>query len=490
MKITDLKDYTVLSQGASETRAPKASKPVANQVSDFLGAKGLTDLAGSQIAKFGLAASGNTAAANRVEQPSMKDVLGSSLQFGANFAPGAGIGAGLARKVAVGAGTGYAIDVGSKLQQDKSVPESLVPGVGTAVGTVLPVGGAGINFAGRVMGRLFKGLGSGISGVSTETLDKMLNNPQFAQEATDRLAKNGNFKVIESNAKTLVNGVAKIKKEAGAMYQKGLGELKETDIDPKMFRDSVQPLLDKLGVSKTGGVRTIGNVEFTDPKNLQKASSLLDRLNNNKLDGASLRKLADDIENAKYKVATSDERLSFNAFINELSGALKGAISSATGKLDEINSKYSSDMQLVEAAQNIFGKVNYRNVAEVAKAARSLESLFNKKGLDPKTIDDFLARIGVSADDFRTTEAVRQISNKEAMAPNAPGFNLGEIVRTATGSIVTPETVRDLTIKTGLAKEKLAQFLTGVESLPSALQKVVIQALQQSRQPEEQGKTR
>lgn len=486
MNIKDLKpgSYAVVSSNPQSQQQESSPKPIANQITDFFGAKGLTDLAGSQIAKFGLAASGNTDAANRVQQPSMKEVLGSSAQFGANFLPAAGVGAGLLGKAAVGAGTGYAMDVGSKLQQDKSIPEAVTPGIGTAVGTVLPVGGAGIALGGRIMGRLFKGLGSGISGVSTKTLDEMLNNPEVAQQATEKLAKSGNFKVIEDNAKTIVNGVSKIRQEARKAYGEGLAQLKTTDINPQTFRQSIQTFLDKNKVSldEKTNTRFLDNVEFSEPKNLQKASNLVDELSKVELNGLSLSKLLNKIEDSRFKTATSDERLAFNAFIKDLAESVKGAISGSTNKLGEIKKKFSQDMQLTEAAEGVFGGVDFKNVSEVAKVAKKLESLFNQKGLDPKTTDDFLRRIGIKPEDFRASEAVRQIGNKEPMAPNAPGFNIGEIFRTLTGSLITPENIRTLTIKTGLAQEKLAPFLQSLQVLSSPAQKAVMQALLQNPQ--------
>src|SRR3990167_1605210 len=179
MKISDLKEYKVLGNSSSITPVIEQQKgagqkvfDVATSISDFFGAKGLTDLAGSQIAKFALTTSGNMDAANRVQQPSVKEVIGSVIQTGANVIPGAGIGAGIARKVAVGAATGFAFDVGSKLQQDKTIPESLTPGIGTSVGAGLPIAGAAIKPVKVIIGRLFKGLGSGLSGVSTKSLDE------------------------------------------------------------------------------------------------------------------------------------------------------------------------------------------------------------------------------------------------------------------------------------------------------------------------------
>src|SRR3990167_5860911 len=485
MNIKDLKTYKVI--GGANTGIPDSAVGVRPQksfeqkaldvgtgVSTFFGGKGISELVGATIAK----AKAKPEEKQFVEFPKGREVAGSAVQLGANFLPGAGIGASLGRKAIVGAGTGLGMDIGSKLQKG----ETPTPGIGTAMGGALPVVGAGLGYATRVMGRLFKGLGSGLGGVSTKTLDDMLSNPQTSKRATEILAKNGNDFVLEKNAKQVVSGISNIKKEARAMYGKGVATLKAEDIKPDTFRKGIQGLFDKYGFSTSKQGREIANVEFRDVKNLKKANSIANMLTNTELNGLSLNKTLQRIDDLKYLSPKTEEGLAFNAFVNDISGNVKQILNESTNKLGEINKVFSQDMQIAEGAEKIFGKVKFKNVTEVANAANKLEELFNEKGLDPRDIDRFLTRIGVSPKDFRATEAVRQISNKEAMAPNAPGFNVGEIFRTATGSIMTPETVRDITIKTGLAKEKLQPLLTGLQSLSPALQKVVIQALLQNPQ--------
>lgn len=494
MKITDLKNYTVVGgngvpvSSASSVPEVKTSKSLGQKVldagtsvSNFFGGKGVADTFGATIAKIGKSKEEKDIISS--EQPSVKETIGSGIQLGANFLPGVGKGVGLLGKMAVGAGTGYALDVGSKLQnKDKTVGESITPGIGTAVGTALPVAGAVGGYATRVMGRLFKGLGSGISGVSTKTLDDMLTNPKVAQKASEKLAQNGNFKVIEENAKNVVNGISNIKKGARIKYGEGVATLKSEDIKPDVFRKGVKGLFDKYGFSTSKQGREIANVEFRDVKNLKKANSIANMLTNTELNGLSLNKTLQRIDDLKYPSPKTEEGLAFNAFVNDISNNVKQILNQSTDKLGEINKAFSNDMQLAEATEKIFGKVKYKNVEEIANAANKLEGLFNEKGLDPKTIDNFLTKIGVSSKNFRTGEAVRQITNKELMPPNTPGFNFGEIFRTTTSSIMTPETIRNITIKTGLAKEKLTPLMNGLKSLSPALQKVVIQALLQTPQ--------
>ncbi len=477
MQISDLKNYTVVGSSGAPTVPTQPQAPqslgqkignAAQGVTDFVGAKGIADEFGATLAR----AKAPEAQKGLVDFPTGKQVLGSAIQTGANLIPGLGAEAGLAGKIAAGAGTGYAFDVGNKLQNNKENP--LMPGVGTAVGGGLPVVGAGVNLGAKVVGRLLKGLGSGLSGVSTDTINSIVNNPEMAQKASDRLAQNGNSKFLEDNARTIVNGVSGVRKQAREAFGNGLEQLSKEDIKPDVFRGETQKVLDKYGVSSSKGKRVLSGVEFEDPKLMDKASGLIDRLQNADLNGRSLRKLSNDIENAKFKTTgTSAERLSFNAFIKDLSSGLDNAISNSTDKLGEINKNFSQDMQLTKAVEDIFGKVKFKNLPEVVKASQKLEGLFAQKGLAPDVVDKFLSRIGVNPADFKTGEAVRQISNKSSGA-NTKGLSVGELMQQTTSAVVTPEMVKQISIKTGMAKEKLIPFLKGMKT---PARNAVIQAL-------------
>lgn len=498
INVSDLKKYTVIGGGNTGVpiAAPQKQKATtvggkilntATDITKFLGGGAVADTFGATAAKIGKSKQEKDIISQ--DQPSVKQTIGSGLQLGANFIPGAGEGLGLAAKVGIGAATGYAYDVGSKLQnKDTSVGESLTPGVGTAIGGALPIAGAVLRPAAKIVGRLLKGLGSGLSGVSTDTINKIIENPEYAKEATRRLQKSGNYTVLEDNAKQIVNGISQIRQEARGAYGTGLEQLSKEDINPSTFREKTQAVLDKYGISKQNGVRKLSGVEFDDPKNIQKASHLIDKLHNTELDGKSLRKLSDDIESAKYKTATSDERLSFNHFLNDVSSSLKDAVNSSTGKLDEINKNFSQDMGLSQAAEKIFGKVNYKNLSEVVGASQKLESLFQQKGIAPEVVDKFLSRIGINPEDFKTGEAVRQISNKTE-GSNSVGTSFGEVMRSATSAVITPKTVRNLATFTGLSRNTLSslwpRLSTGARAI---LLNAIVQQNSQS-QPEGSEKT-
>lgn len=480
MKITDLTNYKVI--GGTNTGIPNSSIGVrakkslgqkvldaGTSVSNFFGGKGLSELEGAAIAKF----RAKPEEKKYIESPGPKEVGGSLLQLGANFLPGAGVGAKIATKVGIGAGTGLAFDAGSQLQDPNKKASEVRPGVGTVVGGSLPVAGSVARLGGRIVGRLFKGLGSGLSGVSTSTIDKIIDNPKVAQLASEKLAKSGNSKILEENAKQIVGGVSKVRQEARQSFGKAMDELKTEDIDPKKFRSVIQPALDEIGSVTQGNTRRLNNVEFSDPANLKRANTLINDISNVKLDGLSLRKLVYKIENTKFKTATSDERLSFNAFTKDLASSVKEAITGSTDKLTKANESFTKDMQLVETIEDIFGNVKFKNLPEVVKASQKLEGLFAQKGLAPDVVDDFLERIGVNAKNFKTTEAVRQISGKSSNA-NTKGLSVGEMMQQTTSAVVTPEMVKNISIGAGMTKEKLADL---VNKMNPAAKKIFIQTL-------------
>lgn len=137
------------------TEAPQKIKQsfavkAANSVSNFIGASGIVDQFSSSLARTGLRLSGNSEAANQVGNPSMKEVVGSAIQTGANFVPG-GVGGSLAKKVSLGALMGQMSDTGSDLQADKSIKESLQPGAEAAISANIPFLGAGFRKFGSLM---------------------------------------------------------------------------------------------------------------------------------------------------------------------------------------------------------------------------------------------------------------------------------------------------------------------------------------------------
>ncbi|MEK6882942.1 MAG: hypothetical protein AABY22_25180, partial [Nanoarchaeota archaeon] len=317
----------------------------------------------------------------------------------------------------------------------------------------------GVGVVSRFMGRLFKGVGSALSGASSRQIDAILSNPQAANQAVSQIKQVGGSTILRKNAQSIVQGVSKVRQEARTAFKEGLEQLSETDIEPTTFRTGIGAVLDKYGSAVKGGKRVLQNVEFDDPKNIQKASGLIDRLSKVELNGKTLRKLADDIESAKFRTATSDERLAFNVFLKDLSKGLKDTISKSTTKLDEINKMFSEQMGLAEEIQKIFGKVKFKNASEILAVSKKLETLFSQKGLAPESIDKFLQRIGIEPTGFKAEEAARQIGELTPAA-NTIGTNPFEIIRAFTAAVVSPQMIRRIAIITGFGENIVKEWAT------------------------------
>jgi len=147
-----------LRRGSQETPSTETqSKPLSNKITDTLGLGGATDVFGKLISRSGFgskltetpeardanALSGmSTQDVNRanIEAPSKGQIAGAALQTAtipAGFALTGGTS--VLGQAAVGAGIGYAYDVGQDLVDKKSAAEVATPGLGTVIGGVAPV---------------------------------------------------------------------------------------------------------------------------------------------------------------------------------------------------------------------------------------------------------------------------------------------------------------------------------------------------------------
>lgn len=124
------------SQGAVEP----TSKPISNKITDALGLGGAVDTFGSLLARQGAGPQTKAQGQQFVEKPTAGQVAGAALQTAAIPAGFALTGGSSAiGQAAVGAGIGYAYDVGQDLIEKKSIGKVLTPGAGTAVGAVAPL---------------------------------------------------------------------------------------------------------------------------------------------------------------------------------------------------------------------------------------------------------------------------------------------------------------------------------------------------------------
>lgn len=378
-------------------------------------------------------------------------------QIAEYFIPGtlglkAAKGAKLATKVGMGAlETGV---VGTA--QSGSVKEGFKA---AAVGGGLPVVGKALKPVTNLVGRLLRGVGTGLSGMSSKQLQAVLDNPKAAQSFVKEINKSGGAKLLRKEADDIVQGVSTIRQQARKTFGEGLEQLSKEEIPKINLKKSLQPIIEKYGIASKDGVLKLKNVEFSSPINLTKAKELITKVNSFKdLNGKALRKLTDDIEHAAYKITGGEsEKSAFNVFVRDLGKSVENSITSASPRLQQMKKAFSQEMQLVEEVEKIFGKVKFKNAKEVLNVSQKLESLFTQKGLAPETVDKFLTRIGIEPSVFKAGEAVRQ-AGELAEKSNTIGTNPFEIIRGITSAIVPPKMVRDIAIQTGLAENVVKEI--------------------------------
>jgi hypothetical protein len=371
-----------------------------------------------------------------------------------------GEGAGLVRKVAsraLGSGTVGAIQEGK-----------IGTNAGLAAGTevALPVLGKVISPVAKVFGRLLKGTGSILSGASTDMLDTVARNPQVAEQTVKKINQQGLTSVLEDNAKTIVNGVSTIRQQARKMFGDGLESLAKTDIKPEVVQSELQSVLSKNGIEiprdemgHINGAFDFNNSEILDGQIQKRASNLLEKVNALPMtNGKDLRTAMDVLEASKLKSSLDPNRQAYNGLVDDMISGLRNAVNKSTDKLKEINAKYTADLGLTGAIEKIFGNVNFKNPAELNAVSQKLEGLFNQKGLSPQYVDDFLNRLGIKPEEFKTSESVRQMSTKK-MGTNTIGASFGEMTRNITGAGITPKMIRDIAIKVGKSEAVVKKLI-------------------------------
>lgn len=349
-------------------------------------------------------------------------------------------------------------------------------GIAAGVEIALPVVGKIVKPVTNILGRLFKGLGAGLSGVSTDTLETIAKNPQKSIEISKQILKEGQESILERNAKTILEGVSKIRQQARSAYGKGLEVLSKTDIKPSVISSNLVKTLEKNGIklTKLQGRKGYGAVDFSSSEIFDKtirdrAKSIISEVNDMvEPDGKKIKSLLDKIESKKFSKSIDPNRQSFNNLMNDLSSNLKKAVNESTTKLGDINKQFSADMSLAEGVESIFGKVKFKNTSELNSIAKKLENLFSQKGLDPKTVSSFLSKIGVDEQAFKTSEAVRSIVTKKTGA-NTKGLSVGEILQQITSAVVTPNAVKNIAIATGLAENTLKTIINNTSPTARAL---------------------
>lgn len=329
----------------------KALMTGANAVTDFVGARGIAEQYGSSMARTGLNISGNKEAAQLVGNPSLKKVVGSAIQTGANFIPGAGAGTSLLTKVGAGLATGYAFDVGNDLQQGKSTREVLTPDAGTVVGGMVPI-------LGKILGYSTKNL--------PEKLAKKLEDTSLRLTPVERqnLAKKGQDIVSYLSKKKVIGSPEVRYAKVSGLYD-DMERTIQSSVDKAKVTLPKSLLVDEL--------QKIPDAFIDDPELASEAATTVGRLikslqehRGDSLSTGAVNKLKRNyMERAFAKNATdvvSDSRLAIASLLN-------GELRKAVPALEALNREYGTIIASRRALQKALSRPQIGLTGKIAGIA-------------------------------------------------------------------------------------------------------------------------
>lgn len=337
-------------------------------VSSFIGAKGLTDLMGSQLAKLNLAARGDIKAANLVEQPSLGEVAGSALQTASIFTPVGRVAKGLTTganllgikmvasaigKVGAGALAGYSYDVGRNISEGKSGTDILAPGVGTAFGAGVPAVGVGLNVAGRVAKTVAPKLLSYTSDVPEKAFEQMLQR----REPVTAAIKGG------------MTGERALQNTQGAVRQLRTTLTAEWD-------DATKSIYDEFSGKRWGmgqGATKLANKVADDfgielPQNLSNMSAK---------ESLDLLKEVNELY-SKRAVKESAEGIAVRKFKDFLKTSTVKNFGGESGSVAQLYNNYSAKKGVLDAANDIVRAYSTGKPIQQSTALGRLKALFNE----------------------------------------------------------------------------------------------------------------
>lgn len=273
--------------------------------------------------------------------PSGRELAGDVLQVGANFIPGVGVGAKIGTKLAVGAGTGYAFDVASKLKdKEKTALEVATPGVGTAVGTVLPV-------LGKIVGLTTIGKKAGSAANKLEEINLRLTS-------TDKqnLARTGNDAVNYLARKKIVGTPAQRFTKVDKLYNK------MEDQVSKVIKDSNKTFDRNAIISEIQQIPELYVDDLAEYPRVVKAVERAVNTLQTKFPEQIPGERVNNLKRAAWKSAFSKNNSQvINNALHDIGDVFKTSLDNEVAGLQKLNKEYGT----LITARKLLGKAQSRN---------------------------------------------------------------------------------------------------------------------------------
>lgn len=351
--------------------------------------------------------------AGRENNANYGKIAGDVAQIPIALAPGASSGARLATKVGVGAATGYGMDVTQGLKDGKGAG-AFKPGLGTAIGSALPVAGAGVNALKKAAPATL----SFTSGVPKKAIEQSILSPNAA-----KLGRTGtNVEGIRETATTALKG---LKKELGDEFSKGLddvvaktGQTKAGVIyDEKGFLKGSGAIRDRLVRSTRDFAREFRISMKTTPEGMQvdfskspivkggEKANVQEAMNTiSTWDDWSARGMQDLAERVgALRKFESGARTESSAILGKMYNRLtsagdkgaKGIIGEFYPELATLRTKYASTRKILDNVDDIL-QIDKNNPRAVQASISRLSNIFKEdKDTYVKVIKDLSDRSGV-----------------------------------------------------------------------------------------------
>lgn len=445
MKLSDLKDYTVVSQPTLKLSdlgndfkvvesGTQQETPVATEKTFLQKAAGVTDaiFGGGKVGE----AIGTEIAKARAtpeerqfidEGPSNKEVIGSALQAASLFIPVGRVAKGITTgakalgltkgvsaigKVGSGALAGESFDIASNLQQNKEGADILTPGAGAGIGAAIP----GLGVAKNVAVRFGEAQAPRIINSLIKPLAKDFSYGKDPGRAVAEL------KIVANNFDDLVTKIREsrqtIGQEIGSLGRK-LSTKPIVDIG-----DSLMPLDEAM--------RTAAS---------QNNPTLLSRLANVKKSiNSILEPMVDDAGNIGIKEVGKRK-------LNGLTFSEARDVLGDIGDITQFTGNPSDDKIVNSALKQIYGNIKQSTLA----VADSLEPTLAK---DFRKLTERYADLSSAEIATKYRDKIVQRSSLVGLSPQIAGIGSGLITMVATGGATTPAVLAGIT---GAIVDKLAQ---------------------------------
>lgn len=316
-------------------------------VAKFIGAEGISEQFGADIASF----TAGPDAKPYVQYPTMKRVVGSALQTGANLIPGAGVAAKTLAKVAAGAGAGYTADVGSRVQGGAALKDAVNPGVATVVGGVLPV-------LGKITGLANMEQAGGNVAKKLEEL-----NMRLTPVEKQNLIRDGKNISAFLSEKKIVGTPAQRYATVNGLYEQAEKQVEQVIKDAKLAVPK-KKILEELAKIPDQYIDNLSEYDAVKSK-IERVIGTLQNNHGDEITGEVLNSIKRNEWKNAYSKSGSEV---VNEVSNDIGGAIKSVLDESIPGLNSLNKEYGK----IISARRILFKASSRNQSGLLGKAAGL----------------------------------------------------------------------------------------------------------------------